>query len=151
MKTADATAGLEIQGAPTVLPRRSFWRSVIWEVVGLLVFVALGNLIGPALPLTAGDGLIVLGLFMSLVPAVLWLVFFYRADAAEPEPKRMVALVFAGGLILAAAAYPWLLATVYETGAWISRYLVVSTAGRHRRRRLSEHGDRVRWPCGFWP
>jgi hypothetical protein len=34
----------------------------------------------------------------------------------------MVALVFAGGLILAAAAYPWLLATVYETSAWLTRY-----------------------------
>jgi RsiW-degrading membrane proteinase PrsW (M82 family) len=122
VQTAVSTAESETQAAPPIPSGRSFWRSVIWAVVGLLIFVAFFNLIGPALPLAVDDGLIVLGLLMSLVPAVLWLVVFYRVDAAEPEPKRMVALVFAGGLVLAAAAYPWLLGTVYETGAWLTRY-----------------------------
>lgn len=115
-------AGSNSEATPVARARASFWQSAIWALVGLLAFVLLFNLIGQALTPPAGDGLIVLGTIMSLAPALLWLAFFYRADAVEPEPKRMVALVFGGGLVMAAAAHPWLLGTIYETSAWLTRF-----------------------------
>jgi hypothetical protein len=122
VQTADSAAGTQMGGSSTARARRSFGHSALWALVGLLAYVILLNLIGQALLPPGGDGLIMLGMVMSLVPALLWLVFFYRADAIEPEPKRMVVLVFGGGLVMAAAAYPWLLGTVYETSAWLTRF-----------------------------
>ena len=90
--------------------RRGFWIAALIELVGLLVFVGLFNLVFDRI----GDGLngfvlIFLGLLMSLVPAVLWLGFFYRMDRLEPEPKNKLIGVFVlGALATAAVAIPFL-------------------------------------------
>ena len=39
-------------------------------------------------------------LLVSILPGVLWLVFFYRKDRYEPEPKRVIARVFLGGMLM---------------------------------------------------
>lgn len=46
---------------------------------------------------------IALALIASLVPVLLWLVFFYTRDRYEPEPKSLIARLFLWGLI----AGPW--------------------------------------------
>jgi len=90
--------------------RRGFWIAALVEVVGLLLFVGLFNLVFDRI----GDGLdgfflISLGLLMSLVPAVLWLGFFYRMDRLEPEPKqKLIGVFILGALVTAAVAVPFL-------------------------------------------
>ncbi|MBX3054475.1 MAG: PrsW family intramembrane metalloprotease [Caldilineaceae bacterium] len=90
--------------------RRGFWIAALFEIVGLLLFVGLFNLLFDRI----GDGLdgfplIFLGLLMSLVPAVLWLGFFYQMDRLEPEPKQKLIGVFVlGALVTAAIAIPFL-------------------------------------------
>ena len=90
--------------------RRGFWIAALIELVGLLIFVGLFNLLFDRI----GDGLngftlIFLGLLMSLVPAVLWLGFFYRMDRLEPEPKQKLISVFIlGALVTAGVAIPFL-------------------------------------------
>ena len=39
-------------------------------------------------------------LLVSILPGILWLVFFYRKDRYEPEPKRVIARVFLGGMFM---------------------------------------------------
>ena len=39
-------------------------------------------------------------LLVSILPGILWLVFFYRKDRYEPEPKRVIARVFLGGMLM---------------------------------------------------
>lgn len=90
--------------------RRGFWIAALIELVGLLIFVGLFNLIFDRI----GDGLngftlIFLGLLMSLVPAVLWLGFFYRMDRLEPEPKqKLIGVFILGALVTAGVAIPFL-------------------------------------------
>jgi protease PrsW len=99
--------------------RRGFWLAAAIELGGLLVFVALFNLLDGVGAGLSGPGLILLGLLMSLVPAFLWLVFFYRLDRLEPEPKAKLFSVFIlGALATAGVAYP-LLEGFFEVDRWL--------------------------------
>jgi len=57
--------------------------------------------IARAAPTLKGTSLIVAGILMALIPALIWLVFFYQQDRLEPEPKGYVLGVFILGAILA--------------------------------------------------
>lgn len=90
--------------------RRGFWIAALIALGGLLAFVGIFNLLLDRV----GDGLggfllIFLGLLMSLVPAALWLGFFYRMDRLEPEPKeKLIGVFLLGALVAGAVAIPFL-------------------------------------------
>jgi RsiW-degrading membrane proteinase PrsW (M82 family) len=107
-------------GAPPHRP--SFLRSITLELLGLLIFVALFNLLGGIGAGLNESGLIVLGLVMAVAPALLWLVIFYRLDRAEPEPKRLVAGVYLTGLLLAAALHLPIFGVLFATDTWLGTY-----------------------------
>ena len=69
---------------------------------GLIGFVGFAWLVerifGLNRPLSLGP---MLAVVMSIVPAALWLGFFYLWDRHEPEPRHLVAGVFALGLFIA--------------------------------------------------
>lgn len=61
------------------------------------------------------------GVALSLIPALVWLIWFYRRDHLNPEPKNLILEVFIlGGLTAAAVAIP-LLNTVFQVDSWLSR------------------------------
>jgi RsiW-degrading membrane proteinase PrsW (M82 family) len=100
--------------------RKGLWQALLLEVLGLFIFVLIFNLIGPALGQNLGTaGLITLGLIFSLAPALLWLLFFYRLDRAEPEPKQMVLGVFMIGALLFAALYRPVLQGIFGIDEWL--------------------------------
>ncbi len=41
---------------------------------------------------------------VSIIPGILWLIYFYRRDRYEPEPKRLVLWVFIGGMLMVVPA-----------------------------------------------
>ncbi len=100
--------------------RRGLWLATALELVGLLVFVAFFNIIAPPLNSRLQDWpLIAIGLLMSLVPAILWLLFFYQMDRLEPEPKRKVINIFViAALLTAGLAYP-LLHKIFVIESWL--------------------------------
>jgi protease PrsW len=99
--------------------RRGFWLASLIELGGLFIFVAFFNLIAGIGANLDGPGLILLGLLMSLVPAVLWLLFFYRLDRLEPEPKTKLLTIFGlSALVTAAIANP-LLQNFFEIDHWL--------------------------------
>lgn len=110
--------------------RRGFWIAALIEIVGLLVFVAIFNLIFDRI----GDGLdgfllIFLGLLMGLVPAALWLGFFYRMDRLEPEPKQKIVGIFLlGGLATTGVALP-LLDGLFAIDTWLYDSFVSQLVG----------------------
>jgi RsiW-degrading membrane proteinase PrsW (M82 family) len=69
------------------------------------------------------------GAFLSLVPAGIWLVFFYLQDRAEPEPKGFVLAIFALGALLAAAIGIPLLENVFRVSNWIYRDTMATILG----------------------
>lgn len=102
--------------------QRGFLRSISFELMGLLLFVAIFHLfsaIGPALD---EAGLLLVSLVMAVVPALLWLAVFYRIDRAEPEPKRLVLGVYLMGLLLMAALYQPLFGVVFAVESWLRAY-----------------------------
>jgi RsiW-degrading membrane proteinase PrsW (M82 family) len=100
--------------------RPSLWWSSLWAFVGLLAFIGIFNFLLPDLGSNLEEGgLIVLGFIFSLAPALLWLIIFYRVDAREPEPKRLVALVYGVGLLLAAALYQAVVIGFFDVESWM--------------------------------
>lgn len=100
--------------------RKGLWQALLYEVLGLFAFVLIFNFIAPALGQNLGTaGLITLGLIFSVIPALLWLLFFYRLDRAEPEPKQMVLGVFMIGALLFAALYRPVLQGIFGIDEWL--------------------------------
>ena len=96
--------------------RGSFWRSGLASLLGLAVFVALVGLIPQ--PSFEGIPLLAVGIVLALVPALLWLVFFYQQDRKEPEPKRVVLRVFLFGARMASGAGEPIL-SLFRVDQWI--------------------------------
>jgi RsiW-degrading membrane proteinase PrsW (M82 family) len=102
--------------------RSGVWRSAAVSVIGLLVFV--GILVGldtTLQPTLAGTPLLLVGLIMALVPAALWLFFFYQQDRLEPEPVGHVARMFVIGLALAGALGIPITDQLFRVQDWLYR------------------------------
>jgi RsiW-degrading membrane proteinase PrsW (M82 family) len=97
--------------------RKSFWRSGLASLGGLLLFVTLMGLVPQ--PRLAGVPLLVVGIVLALVPALLWLTFFYQQDRKEPEPKRVVLRVFLFGALMASGAGLPIVRDLFRGGEWL--------------------------------
>jgi RsiW-degrading membrane proteinase PrsW (M82 family) len=97
----------------------SLWRVDLATIAVVVVFVvavyALDELLEPRL---TGLPLLALSLVLALVPALVWLGFFYRRDRREPEPRRMVLGVFVLGALVAGAIVIPLLRDVIGVDDW---------------------------------
>lgn len=102
--------------------RAGFWRSGLVAIVGLLIFVAavvaLDALLRPQL---GGVTLVLTGVLLAVVPAALWLLFFYQQDRLEPEPVGNVARMFVIGLALAGAIGIPLTDQLFAVQDWLYR------------------------------
>ncbi len=104
-------------GAPRV--HGGAWLAGLGLIVLLLVFVALVAYLAPGLPpLTQAEQIIAGGL-LALVPALLWLAFFYVQDRLEPEPTSYVLKVFLLGALVALAAGIPLVRDVFHLNRWL--------------------------------
>ncbi|HEY9076253.1 MAG TPA: PrsW family glutamic-type intramembrane protease [Anaerolineaceae bacterium] len=103
-----------------ILHKKSFLGSnlVTFVLLGLFLVLEVG-LDALLKPTYSATGLVAAGIFMAVIPAIIWIVFFYRQDRLEPEPKGMVLQVFLlGGLVAAAVGIP-LVNNVFGVSAWI--------------------------------
>lgn len=100
--------------------RVGFWLALLLALAGLAGFVLIFNLGFAAIGNNLSDpARIGLGLIFSIVPAALWLAFFYRLDRMEPEPKQMVINVYLLGVLLAAALYGPVLQQFFAIDRWL--------------------------------
>ncbi len=110
--------------------RKGVWRTAIAAVVALFIFVA--AVVGLDLafkPQLSGGALVLTGLILALVPAVLWLVFFYQQDRLEPEPVGNVVRMFVIGLALAGAIGIPLTDQLFGVQNWLYRDAVTTWVG----------------------
>ncbi len=110
--------------------RRGLWRAGVVQIAGLLVLVGLVELlVGVTQPQLEGAGLIAASVAIALVPALVWLAFFYQQDRLEPEPKGQVLSVFVlGGLLAMAVGMP-LTQNVFRTAEWLGYSPLVNILG----------------------
>jgi protease PrsW len=100
--------------------RPGSWRAILALVVALVVFVGVVYALDAIIkPVFTASTLIMTGVVLALVPAVIWLAFFYQQDRLEPEPAGYVLGVFALGALLAAAVGTPLLDNVFRVGHWL--------------------------------
>jgi RsiW-degrading membrane proteinase PrsW (M82 family) len=100
--------------------RKHVWRDEFTLIVSLIVFTGVVYAVdGAVKPQLTSSALLLTGVFLSLVPAAIWLIFFYMQDRLEPEPKGYVLAVFALGALLAASIGVPLLDNVFRVSHWI--------------------------------
>jgi RsiW-degrading membrane proteinase PrsW (M82 family) len=91
-------------------PHPGLWRATLLQIVGMALFAGLVAVLGNGLTGLTGWSLIAVGLLLALVPSGLWLLYFYRQDRLEPEPKTRIAQVLLLAVLLTeAVARPALL------------------------------------------
>lgn len=101
--------------------RRSLWWASLIGIGALIAFVSVAALVfAMTQPQLEGLPLIAVAVVLALVPALLWLAFFYLQDVREPEPKILVLAVFILGALLARAVGLPLVQEVFRTGEWIT-------------------------------
>jgi RsiW-degrading membrane proteinase PrsW (M82 family) len=114
------TGGDELSRVERVAHNRSgLWVAIAITLIGLLVFTGIFNFILP----NFGDNLngiplILVGMIFSIIPALIWLYFFYRLDRLEAEPKHMVFKVFVVGALVAAALHDFIINDIFNVSDW---------------------------------
>lgn len=110
--------------------RRSVWRSGVAQIVAVVLFaVVFALIVGAIKPALAGAALVLIGAMLALVPAVLWLAFFYAQDRLEPEPKPFIIGVFVLGALLANAVGIPLVRDLFRVQDWLGRSLLTNLLG----------------------
>jgi protease PrsW len=110
--------------------RASVWRTSLISLTALVVFaVVVALIVGLTQPTLSGAALTWAGILLALVPALLWLVFFYAQDRFEPEPKRYVLGVALIGALLAAAIGIPVVRNLYRVQDWLGYSLGVYLLG----------------------
>jgi RsiW-degrading membrane proteinase PrsW (M82 family) len=100
--------------------RKHVWRDEFLLIISLVVFVGVVYGLDSALkPVFTTSTLLLTGVFLALVPAAIWLVFFYMQDRAEPEPKHFVLAIFGLGALLAAAVGIPLVENIFRVSHWL--------------------------------
>jgi RsiW-degrading membrane proteinase PrsW (M82 family) len=99
-------------------------------IAALVVFAVLVATIAETADLVLeGTALALAGVALSVVPALLWLIFFYLQDLLEPEPKRYVIAVFLLAALLASAVGIPLVRDVFRVQDWLGYSWLVNLLG----------------------
>jgi RsiW-degrading membrane proteinase PrsW (M82 family) len=105
-----------------IYQRGRVWRSSALALAGLIVFVGLVVGLDALLqPQLDGPALMLAGMVLALVPALLWLLFFYQQDRLEPEPIGQVGRIYIAGLALAGGIGIPLTNELFRVQDWLYR------------------------------
>ena len=116
--------------ARVTAPHRGIWQTGVVQIVALVVFVLLVEVILSTVSITfSPSGLVIAGVLLALIPALIWLAFFYAQDRLEPEPKSYILSVFLLGGLLASAIGTPLLRDVFHTDSWLGTSNIVNILG----------------------
>jgi len=100
--------------------RKGVWRSAWGQVIALVVFVVLVYVVeGFFRPVLGQTALVLAGVILAVVPALIWLAFFYQQDRLEPEPKSYIASVFILAMLVAAAIWLPLSENFFRISKWL--------------------------------
>lgn len=110
--------------------RNGGWQADVASIVLLVGFVVVVFAVDELLqPRFSGTALTLIGLVLAVVPAAIWLGFFYRRDRLEPEPRTMVLGEFVLGLLVATAIGIPIVDQVFDVGSWLFASPLVHLAG----------------------
>jgi RsiW-degrading membrane proteinase PrsW (M82 family) len=120
----------DLHHARAVRRTDALWRVDLASIAVLVVFVLLVAAIDAAVqPELTGTALAVVGVGLALVPAVVWLAFFYRRDRQEPEPRSLVIGVAVLAWLIGTAVVIPLLEGILDVPSWIGASPLVYLLG----------------------
>lgn len=100
---------------------RGFVRSGLINLGLIVVFTLVVSGFTALVPVNLSDAtLLVVGLVLAVVPALLWLGFFYQQDRLEPEPHQYVMGVFVLALLVADVFGERLVNGFFQAREWLS-------------------------------
>jgi RsiW-degrading membrane proteinase PrsW (M82 family) len=99
-------------------PHMGYWRAGVLQIVLMGVFSAIVAVLADNLGELDSGALIVAGVILAIIPTALWLIYFYREDQLEPEPKTKVAAVFLLALVLTDVIALRLLDSLFRLRDW---------------------------------
>lgn len=105
-------------GAREVPRRHGLLNATVTLLVVLFASGAVLVAFGGSFDDTSATVRLVIGLLLSIVPAVLWLALFYAQDRLEPEPHHYVFGLLVVGALLGGAVEQPLLRSVFEVDTW---------------------------------
>jgi protease PrsW len=109
---------------------RSATESALIEIVGIAIFAAVVALVADLVkPQLDGVALVLAGVVLAFVPAVIWLIAFYRQDRLEPEPMQYVVGMFALGALLAQAVGQPIIRDLFKVQTWVRDDLALGFVG----------------------
>jgi RsiW-degrading membrane proteinase PrsW (M82 family) len=117
-KTSGGRAYCSRHFAKLNTPRPGFWRATLFEIVGVALLAALIALAANYVPPLTGTAQIVAGILLAIIPSAIWLVFFYRQDRLEPEPKVRIAAVFLLAALLTDVIARRVIGTWFQLPTW---------------------------------
>jgi protease PrsW len=96
------------------------WAATLSALVVMLIGGVVLALLAPTLTgVMDGTGRLLVGLALTIVPALLWLLLFYQLDRLEPEPHHYVIGVFILGILLGGAVEQPLIRDVFQATRWL--------------------------------
>jgi RsiW-degrading membrane proteinase PrsW (M82 family) len=99
-------------------PHMGYWRAGVLQIVLMGVFSAIVAVLADNLGELDSGAQIVAGVILAIIPTALWLVYFYREDQLEPEPKTKIAAVFLLALVLTDVIALRLLDSLFRLRDW---------------------------------
>lgn len=110
--------------------RQGVWSSGAIEIGGVILFgIVVALLAWLIKPRLSGTPLIVIGTILAVIPAVIWMVFFYRQDRLEPEPKQYVAGVFVLGILLCNGVAIPVIDRLFAVNHWLATNTLTHIVG----------------------
>ncbi len=103
-----------------------YWRAGILQIFLMGLFSVIVALLADNVRDLNQTTLIIVGLFLAVVPTAMWLVYFYKEDQLEPEPKMKIAGVFLLALLLTDVFGLRLINDVFHFQVWTQTNRVTS-------------------------
>lgn len=99
-------------------PHAGMWRAGLAQIIGLVVFAVGAALLGLSSGPLSGPPMWIAGILISVVPSILWLIWFYREDQVEPEPKTRIAQVVIVAMVVYDVAGRRLIEDAFHVSEW---------------------------------
>jgi RsiW-degrading membrane proteinase PrsW (M82 family) len=81
-------------------PHPGFWRSAVIMILGIGILSGILSFLLREVEGLDRMTLIIVGILLAVIPTAAWLVYFYRQDRLEPEPKERIGSVLVTAAVL---------------------------------------------------